>query len=111
MARVFEEEGGTITLGRVSLGERSGATFANVTVDNVFYFGVPPGDTRFSYPQMPSYGVPGCTGWPALPLDHRGFRVRTGGRAPEDPDTSDRWVPPEAHERPRQILEQHFPDR
>ena len=145
VARVFEEEGGTIALGRVSLGDRSGATLANVTVDGggtlaactiifacgpwfpkmfpelmqnriripigyVFYFGVPPGDTRFSYPQMPSYGVPGCTGWPALPPDHRGFRVRTGGRAPEDPDTSDRWVPPEAHERPRQILEQHFPD-
>ena len=143
VARVFEEEGGTITLGRVSLGDRSGARLANVTVDGggtltagtiifacgpwfpkmfpelmqnriripigyVFYFGVPPGDTRFSYPQMPSYGVPGCTGWPALPPDHRGFRVRTGGRAPEDPDTSDRWVPPEAHERPRQILEQHF---
>ena len=145
VARVFEEEGGTITLGRVSPGDRSGATLDNVTVDGgdtltagtiifacgpwfpkmfpalmrnriripigyVFYFGVPPGDTRFSYPQMPSYGVPGCTGWPALPQDHRGFRVRTGGRAPEDPDTSDRWVPPEAHERPRQILEQHFPD-
>ena len=145
VARVFEEEGGTITLGRVSLGDRSGAMLANVTVDGggtltagtiifacgpwfpkmfpelmqnriripigyVFYFGVPPGDTRFSYPQMPSYGVPGCTGWPALPPDHRGFRVRTGGRAPEDPDTSDRWVPPEAHVRPRQILEQHFPD-
>ena len=145
VARVFEEEGGTITLGRVSLGDRSGATLANVAVYGggtlaagtiifacgpwfpkmfpelmqnriripigyVFYFGVPPGDTRFSYPQMPSYGVPGCTGWPALPPDHRGFRVRTGGRAPEDPDTSDRWVPPEAHERPRQILEQHFPD-
>ena len=33
VARVFEEEGGTITLGRVSLGDRSGAMLANVTVD------------------------------------------------------------------------------
>ena len=32
VARVFEEEGGTIALGRVSLGDRSGATLVNVTV-------------------------------------------------------------------------------
>ena len=81
-----------------------------IPMGHVFYFAVPPGDTRFSYPHMPSYGVPGCTGWPALPPDHRGFRVRTGGRPGDDPDTSDRWVPLEFHERPRDILAQHFPD-
>ena len=81
-----------------------------ISMGHVFYFAVPPGDRRFVYPYMPSYGVPGCTGWPALPLDHRGFRVRTGGRPPEDPDRSDRWVAPEYHERPRDILRRHFPD-
>ena len=81
-----------------------------ISMGHVFYFAVPPGDTRFTYPNMPSYGVPGCTGWPALPLDHRGFRVRTGGRPPEDPDTSDRWVASEYHDRPREILKRHFPD-
>ena len=80
------------------------------SIGHTFYFAAPPGDTRFSFPNMPSYGVPGCTGWPALPPDHRGFRVRTGGRPPESPDTSDRWIPPEGHERPRQMLECHFPD-
>ena len=80
-----------------------------ISMGHVFYFAVPPGDTRFSYPYMPSYGVPGCTGWPALPPDHRGFRVRTGGRPPEDPDRSDRWIAPEYHDRPRQILARHFP--
>ena len=80
------------------------------SVGHVFYFAVPAGDRRFSYPFMPSYGVPGCTGWPALPPDHRGFRVRTGGRPPEDPDTSDRWIAPEHHARPREILERHFPE-
>lgn len=79
-----------------------------IPIGNVFYFGVP--DQRFMFPNMPSYGVPGCTGWPALGPDHRGFRVRTGGQPGDDPDTSNRWVPPEAHERPRQILEQYFPD-
>lgn len=81
-----------------------------ISMGHVFYFSIPPGDRRFVYPYMPSYGVPGCTGWPALPLDHRGFRVRTGGRPPADPDTSDRWVAPEYHERPRGILRRHFPD-
>ena len=80
------------------------------SMGHVFYFAVPPGDTRFVYPNMPSYGVPGCTGWPALPADHRGFRVRTGGRPAEDPDFSDRWVAPDYHTRPREILRQHFPD-
>ncbi len=145
VARVFEEEGGSIRIGRASFGRRSGSRLDEVAIDggealgaaitifacgpwfpkvfpdlmgnrirismgHVFYFAVPPGDRRFSFPHMPSYGVPGCTGWPALPPDHRGFRVRTGGRPGDDPDTSDRWIPPEAHERPRQILERHFPD-
>jgi len=144
-ARVFEQEGGTIRIGRAGLGDRAGRSLRDVAIDggdrvsgamtlfacgpwfpkqfpalmgdrirismgHVFYFAVPPGDTRFAFPNMPSYGVPGCTGWPALPPDHRGFRVRTGGRPGVDPDTSDRWMPPEAHERPRQILERHFPD-
>ena len=145
VATVFEEEGGTIRIGRASFGERRGSRLQSVTVDggdslsssttifalgpwfpkvfpqlmenrlrismgHIFYFAVPPGDTRFMYPNMPSYGVPGCTGWPALPPDHRGFRVRTGGRPPQDPDFSDRWIPEEFHQRPRQILAQHFPD-
>lgn len=145
VARVFEEEGGTIRIGRAAIGARNGARLETVAVEggeaisaetmvfacgpwfpkvfprlmgnririsigHVFYFAVPPGDTRFAFPNMPSYGVPGCTGWPALPPDHRGFRVRTGGRAGDDPDTSDRWIPAESHERPRQILERHFPD-
>ncbi|MDX1394867.1 MAG: FAD-dependent oxidoreductase [Gemmatimonadota bacterium] len=79
-----------------------------IPIGLVFYFGVP--DSRWSFPNMPSYGVPGCTGWPALPPDHRGFRVRTGGKEGDDPDTSDRWAPPESHERPREIIERYFPD-
>ncbi len=145
VARVFEEEGGTIRIERAALGGRnrrslgalqldSGGTLSagtfvlacgpwfpkvlpalmgrriRIAMGHVFYFAVPPGDTRFSYPHMPSYGVPGCTGWPALPPDHRGFRVRTGGRPPEDPDESDRWIAPEHHDPPRDILRRHFPD-
>jgi glycine/D-amino acid oxidase-like deaminating enzyme len=79
-----------------------------IPIGFVFYFGVQ--DSRWMFPNMPSYGVPGCTGWPALPPDHRGFRVRTGGKAGDDPDTSDRWADADSHERPRQIIERYFPD-
>lgn len=145
VARVFEDEGGIVRIGRAALGARTGTTLETVNLDSgdalsagvvlfacgpwfpklfpklmgrrirnpmghVFYFAVAPGDRRFSFPHMPSFGVPGSTGWPALPPDNRGFRVRAGSRPPDDPDTSDRWVPPEAHARPREILERHFPD-
>ena len=55
----------------------------------VFYWGTPPGDQRFTYPNMPSWNFPGVTGWAALPNDSRGFRVRGGGggRRPANPNS------------------------
>lgn len=85
-------------------------TRLRIPMGHVVYFATPPGDHRFRFPNLPSYGVPGCTGWPALPPDNRGFRVRTGGRPPMDPDFSPRWLEEEHLERPRQILHQWFPD-
>ena len=81
-----------------------------IPMGHVYYFATPPGDPRWVYPNMPSYGIPGVTGWPALGPDYRGFRVRTGGRPPADPDLSDRWIDSRYHDQPRQILERHFPD-
>jgi len=77
---------------------------------HVYYFGTPPGDQRFVYPNLPSFNLPGVTGWPSLPPDNRGFRVRVGGRPPEDPDLSERWIDPSFFERPRIFLAQRFPD-
>ena len=51
----------------------------------VCYFGTPPSDERFTYPNLPSFNFPGVTGWAALPVDSRGFRVRGGERAPTPP--------------------------
>jgi len=45
----------------------------------VLYFGTPMGDQRFTYPNLPSWNFSGTTGWAALPVDNRGFRVRGGG--------------------------------
>src|SRR5688500_4795857 len=48
----------------------------------VCYFATPTGDHRFEHPNLPSFNFPGVTGWPTLPVDNRGFRVRGSVRAP-----------------------------
>ena len=54
-----------------------------VPMGYVCYFATPIGDYRFTYPNIPSFNFPGVTGWAALPVDNRGFRVRGGERAPD----------------------------
>ena len=83
--------------------------FNSQAMGYVYYFATPPGDESYRWPNVPSYNVPGVTGWPALPRDSRGFRVRTGGTRGDDPDTSIRTIPPDAHERPRDVLRAYFP--
>ena len=56
-----------------------------VPIGYVCYFATPVNDQRFTYPNLPSYNFPGVTGWPALPVDNRGFRVRGAERAPTPP--------------------------
>jgi sarcosine oxidase len=53
-----------------------------VPIGHALYFGVPAGDHRFSFPNLPSFNFPGVTGWPMLPVDARGFRVRGAIAAP-----------------------------
>lgn len=54
---------------------------------HVVYFGTPVDDARFTYPNIPTWNVPGVTGWAALPADSYGFRVRGSLRAPTPPNT------------------------
>jgi len=91
------------------LPELLGKRYRASAVGHVYYFATPPGDESYRWPNCPSYGVPGCTGWPALPGDSRGFRIRTGGARSNDPDASQRWVPEDRHARPREILSKFFP--
>ena len=62
-----------------------GKTFDNMKnrmrtpLGQVFYWGTPPGDQRFTFPNLPSWNFQSATGWAALPNDSRGFRVRGGG--------------------------------
>lgn len=59
-----------------------------VPLGYVCYFGVPVADTRFTYPNLPSFNFPGVTGWPVLPVDSRGFRVRGAIAPPAAPGTN-----------------------
>ena len=47
------------------LPELMGKRYSSRTVGHVYYFATPPGDESFRYPNLPSYNVPGVTGWPA----------------------------------------------
>ena len=70
------------------LGKTFPEIFAKKTrapIGYVCYFGTPINDQRFTFPNLPSYNFPGVTGWAALPVDNRGFRVRGAERAPGDP--------------------------
>ncbi len=106
-----------------------------VPIGHVCYFGTPIGDTRFSFPNIPSWNVPGVTGWAELPVDSRGFRVR-GAIAPPpppraagadedappppppaavvdprqiDPDLSVRWTSQDRIDGSRRVLQKYFP--
>ena len=59
-----------------------------VPLGYVCYFGVPVADPRFTYPNLPSFNFPGVTGWPMLPVDSRGFRVRGAIAPPAAPGTN-----------------------
>jgi glycine/D-amino acid oxidase-like deaminating enzyme len=76
---------------------------------HVHYFGTPPGDDGFTFPNIPSWNFPGVTGWAALPPDNRGFRVRLRGSAPTDPDTSDRAFDRSLDAPARTFLAERFP--
>lgn len=104
---------------------------ARIPIGHALYFGVPQGDSRFQFPNLPSFNFPGVTGWPMLPVDSRGFRVRgaiaaappaTGTRAPapssspvapdptlQDPDLSSRWTNQDRVDGARRFLAARFP--
>ena len=74
----------------------------------VFYFGTPAGDTRFSYPNMPNYSEDHYYGFPSV--DGRGVKVcPTTGPLSFDPDTDERIVTPHEVRRARAYLTMRFP--
>lgn len=81
-----------------------------VTRQEVFFFGVPPGETRFAPPKMPGwlyladlfYGMPD--------LESRGFKIAHDKHGPAcDPDSQERVPTAEAVATARTYLERRFP--
>jgi sarcosine oxidase len=89
------------------IGER----FLRVTRQEIFFFGIPPGDARFTEDGCPVwlemgeqrfYGIPGN--------EHRGFKVADDIRGePFDPTSGDRLSTPSALESARGLLARRFP--
>jgi monomeric sarcosine oxidase len=80
------------------------------TRQEVFFFGTPPGDRRYSPPLMPAwidfgdeiYGIPD--------LENRGFKVAPDRHGPAfDPDSGTRVVSSETIEKVRALLAERFP--
>jgi glycine/D-amino acid oxidase-like deaminating enzyme len=82
--------------------------FIRVTRQEVFYFGPPPGDARFSSCQMPAWLMGNYYGIPAL--DGRGFKLAEDEIGPRfDPDTGDRVASEAVAQRVREQLALRFP--
>ena len=81
-----------------------------ISLGNTLYFGTPVGDDRYTFPNCPSWNFRGVTGWPALPVDNRGFRVRTGGGPGDDPDEASRVLTWQGLHRGLSFVQQRFPE-
>ncbi|HET7292752.1 MAG TPA: FAD-dependent oxidoreductase [Vicinamibacteria bacterium] len=78
---------------------------------DVFFFGTPQGDDRFSYPNLPNFSEDASQGYYGFPsIDGRGFKVCPVGELTAfDPDTDERLVSPYQAKRARDYLALRFP--
>jgi sarcosine oxidase len=78
---------------------------------DVFFFGTPSGDDRFSYPNFPNYSEDAYQGYYGFPsIDYRGFKVCPVGELTAfDPDTDERVVSSYQVKRARDYLGLRFP--
>lgn len=82
------------------------------TRQEVFFFGTPPGDQRFTEPSMPVWADHGTTFMYGIPGNEwRGFKVADDTRGPViDPTTQSRVPSPEALKTAQDYLAYRFPD-
>ena len=80
------------------------------TRQEVFFFGVPAGDSRWAPPSMPTW-IDFGEEWYGIPdLESRGFKVAPDAHGPAfDPDTGERVVSAEAAARARAFVGNRFP--
>jgi glycine/D-amino acid oxidase-like deaminating enzyme len=77
----------------------------------VFFFGTPPGDDRFTYPNFPNFCEEEAADFYGFSsIDDRGFKVcPTGEKTVFDPDSDDRVVTQEQIQRARDYLSRRLP--
>lgn len=76
----------------------------------IFFFGVPPGDLRFSPPAMPTWLVLADEFYGMPCLEGRGFKIAHDRHGPRvDPDTQPRTATAEAFDTARKYLALRFP--
>ncbi|MDP9146349.1 MAG: FAD-dependent oxidoreductase [Acidobacteriota bacterium] len=80
------------------------------TRQEIFFFGLPPGDARFAAPSFPTWLIQADEVYGMPDLESRGFKIgfdRHGERI--DPDTQSRVVSPESAHLMRDYVSQRFP--
>jgi glycine/D-amino acid oxidase-like deaminating enzyme len=74
----------------------------------VFFYGTPPGDERFTYPNFPTWSVDGAYGFPSI--EGKGFKVvPTFDREIVDPDTQEHSLTPDELRKGREFVTKWFP--
>ena len=76
----------------------------------VFFFGVPPADSQFSAPSLPTWLIQGDEVYGMPDLESRGFKIAFDSHGERvDPDTQSRVVSVESVERVRAYVAKRFP--
>ena len=76
----------------------------------VFFFGVPPGDNQFSAPSLPTWLIQGDEVYGMPDLESRGFKIAFDSHGQRvDPDMQSRVVSAESIERVRAYVAKRFP--
>ena len=74
----------------------------------VFFYGTPPGDERFTYPNFPTWAVDEAYGFPSI--EGKGFKVvPTFERVIVDPDTQEHTLTPDELRKGREFVTKWFP--
>jgi glycine/D-amino acid oxidase-like deaminating enzyme len=74
----------------------------------VFFYGTPPGDERFTYPNFPTWAVDNAYGFPSI--EGKGFKVvPTFERVIVDPDTQEHTLTADELRRGREFVAKWFP--
>ncbi len=78
---------------------------------DVFYFGTPAGDDRFSHPILPNFSESDHPYYGFPSVDHRGVKIcPVGGNVAFDPDTDERLVTSYHLKRAREYVAMRFPE-